>query len=171
MQLRKLTEADASLFFDLRLEGLKESPTAFGESDLEFSERTVESIADTISSNNKKDCNFLLGAFDTERELVGVLGLARQQPKKMEHYCILWGMYVSPKSRRQGVGQALLQDVIRIGKEAKGVQGIKLCVVENNLSALKLYQLAGFSQYGIEPKAIKLDGLYYDEHLMLLSFD
>jgi len=38
-----------------------------------------------------------------------------------------------------------------------------------NVEAARLYAEAGFSVYGLERRALKVDGRYYDELLMSLS--
>ncbi|WP_229176231.1 GNAT family N-acetyltransferase [Bradyrhizobium ivorense] len=39
-------------------------------------------------------------------------------------------------------------------------------VTKGNAPALRLYQSAGFVEYGLERHALKVDGRYYDEILM-----
>jgi RimJ/RimL family protein N-acetyltransferase len=46
------------------------------------------------------------------------------------------------------------------------VELIQLAVVSDNEAARRLYQRLGFVEYGIEKKALKQDGRYYDEVLM-----
>ncbi|MBP6951184.1 MAG: GNAT family N-acetyltransferase [Alphaproteobacteria bacterium] len=44
-------------------------------------------------------------------------------------------------------------------------------VITHNISALKLYQRHGFQVYGTEPRSLKVDEKFYDEHLMVLQFE
>jgi RimJ/RimL family protein N-acetyltransferase len=39
-------------------------------------------------------------------------------------------------------------------------------VVATNLTAVRLYSRLGFQQYALDPRALKIDGRYYDEILM-----
>lgn len=171
MSIRKLESSDASEYYRLRLEALVESPAFFGESDEEFSQKSIDSLAKTISERNKEDCNFLLGAFDVENILIGMVGIAQQKGVKREHYCILWGMYVTPSARGQRVGKSLVEEAIRLSRQTEAIEGIKLCVEVSNTAAKQLYRSIGFSTYGTEPKAMKLQGHYYDEHMMVLDFN
>ena len=50
------------------------------------------------------------------------------------------------------------------------VELIQLAVVRDNDQARRLYERLGFVEYGIEKKALKHDGRYYDEVLMAKDF-
>ena len=50
---------------------------------------------------------------------------------------------------------------------AKGrVELIHLTVVADNAVARRLYEACGFAAYGVEARALKVDGRYLDEVLM-----
>ncbi len=73
-------------------------------------------------------------------------------------------MYVRPGSRKSGVGRRLVETIIEFARER--VEVIQLAVVSDNEQARRLYARLGFLEYGIEKKALKQDGRYYDEVLM-----
>jgi RimJ/RimL family protein N-acetyltransferase len=50
------------------------------------------------------------------------------------------------------------------------VEEINLTVVASNTAAHRLYSAAGFEQYGLERRALKIGDAYYDEVLMTLRF-
>ena len=52
----------------------------------------------------------------------------------------------------------------------KRVRQLHLTVVTTNEGALKLYEKNGFRVYGTEPRSLKVNEHYYDEHLMVLEF-
>ncbi len=74
-------------------------------------------------------------------------------------------MYVRPGSRKSGVGRRLVETIIEFARER--VEVIQLAVVSDNEQARRLYARLGFLEYGIEKKALKQDGRYYDEVLMV----
>ncbi len=76
-------------------------------------------------------------------------------------------MYTLPEYRGQGVGSKLIQHLINYVKDQ--VSQIHLMCVTTNINAIKLYQKYGFSIYGTEPRALKFQDQYYDEHLMILE--
>lgn len=156
--LRQLTEDDCAAFRDIRLAGLRESPTAFGSSYAAEKDRSLDEFAATIAKN------YLVGAF-IEGALAGVAGFYQLSGEKVAHRGQIWGVYVDPAHRGQGLARALMEDVLM---HARGiVSQVHLCVVTGNEAALHLYESLGFVAYGIEPDALRIDGRSYDEHLMV----
>jgi RimJ/RimL family protein N-acetyltransferase len=51
------------------------------------------------------------------------------------------------------------------------VEEVCLTVVASNAAACRLYSAAGFKQYGLERRALKVGGEYYDDVLMALVLD
>jgi ribosomal protein S18 acetylase RimI-like enzyme len=76
-------------------------------------------------------------------------------------------MFVLPEARRSGLGTALLAELTK--ESADAVEEIRLAVVTTNAAAVRFYKKAGFIAYGMERRALKIDGKYYDELLMSLS--
>ncbi|BFT72233.1 GNAT family N-acetyltransferase [Paenibacillus sp. P36] len=48
------------------------------------------------------------------------------------------------------------------------MEQINLIVLSENVIAKKLYKSLGFEIYGVEHKALKYNGQYFDEDLMVL---
>jgi len=72
---------------------------------------------------------------------------------------------VSPKHRRKGVAQGLLQKIERIFRE-KGVEVCYLEAREDNIAALKLYQKSGYRKIGRLKNYYKnAHGLYFKKAL------
>ncbi|MCY1250884.1 hypothetical protein D9M72_645760 [compost metagenome] len=54
--------------------------------------------------------------------------------------------------------------------EARGkVEQLQLTVVSSNAAAIRLYSKLGFAEYGLEKRALRIDGQYLDEVLMALA--
>ena len=62
------------------------------------------------------------------------------------------------------MGRRLAEAVIGFAREH--VEVLQLSVVSENEAARQLYASLGFVEYGIERKALKQGGRYYDEILM-----
>jgi ribosomal protein S18 acetylase RimI-like enzyme len=73
-------------------------------------------------------------------------------------------MYVRRRARKAGVGRRLVETIIEFARHR--VEPIQLAVVSDNEPARRLYERVGFLEYGIEKKAQKQDGHYFDEVLM-----
>lgn len=161
--IRQLIPLDATTVRTLRLAGLLESPTAFGKS---FDEEVVEPLAETEKRLAVRAGNVLLGAFVNDA-LVGTVGVQRESMKKMAHKAGLWGMYVVPEHRGEGIGRSLVVEALAVAAAFGGVRQVTLYVNAINTAALALYQSVGFVTYGVEPCGIQVDGVFFDEHLMV----
>jgi ribosomal protein S18 acetylase RimI-like enzyme len=157
VQIRRLTPEDAALYRDIRLEGLRVNPEAFGNT---FEAESMRPM--TLFEERLRDSE-ILGAFDGSA-IVGIAGLLVGKGPKETHKGLLVGMYVRPDARNRSVGRRLVEAVIDIAR--KRVELLHLTVVSDNESARRLYARLGFLEYGIEKKALKQDGRYYDEVLM-----
>ena len=74
-------------------------------------------------------------------------------------------MYVRSAARKIGLGKILVAAVL---DHARGrVEMVQLTVVSENEAARRLYDAMGFVEYGYEKRALKHDGRYYDEVLMV----
>jgi ribosomal protein S18 acetylase RimI-like enzyme len=156
--IRLLTTADAALYREVRLEGLALHPEAFSSTFKRESEKPLAWFADRITQGN------VFGAFVGD-ELVGVAGCRPLEGPKTNHKAALWGMYVRPAARSSGLGRRLVEAVVNHASER--VEQLQLSVVSTNGDAWRLYRNIGFSEYGREMKALKQDGRYYDEILMV----
>jgi ribosomal protein S18 acetylase RimI-like enzyme len=156
--IRLLTTADAARYREVRLEGLTLHPEAFSSTFERESEKPLPWFEDRITQGN------VFGAF-VGGELVGVAGCWPQDGPKVSHKAALWGMYVRPAARSSGLGRRLVEAVVNHASER--VEQLQLSVVSANVDACRLYRNMGFSEYGREMKALKQDGQYYDEILMV----
>jgi RimJ/RimL family protein N-acetyltransferase len=155
--IRQLTPGDAASYRGIRLEGLKESPEAFGKTfEAEFT-KPLAWFFDRLSSS------VVFGAI-RDAKILGVAGFAVRDGEKEAHKGLLWGMYVRPDARGAGVACRLVEAVIACARTR--VELIQLSVVVGNEPARRLYDRLGFVEYGIEKSSLKYRGRYYDEILM-----
>lgn len=143
------------------MSGLAESPEAFGSDFATESASPVEAFAKTL------DSLYVAGAFDADR-LVAVTGFRRHDRERTRHRGDIWGVYVAPEARGKGIGRRLLEHVLAHARDR--VQQVHLSVTTTNGPAVALYEHLGFERYGTEPRALKVNGRYLDEHLMVLQF-
>ena len=160
IQIRQLTPADAESFRELRLEGLRLNPEAFG-STYEFEkDQPLTRYTGWLTNST------VFGAYQNS-ELIGTASFTQQSGLKDSHKGLLRAMYVRPTHRRSGAGRQLVQAVIELARQK--VEQLQLSVVSTNQPALRLYQTLGFRQYGLEKNALKHNGTYSDEILMSLE--
>ena len=157
IQIRRLVPADATLYRDIRLEGLRRSPEAFGSTFEAEDARPLAFFSERLGGSAA------FGAFHGS-ELVGIAGLLIREGQKEAHKGLLVGRYVRPSARNAEVGRRLVETIIEFARQR--VELIHLSVVRDNEQARRLYERLGFLEYGLELRALKQDGRHYDEVLM-----
>ena len=167
MNIRILKESDAHIYQELRLDALKMNPESFGSTYEREAGFTLETVMERIKPTKDK---YIMGAFDPKGSLVGIVTFIRENDTKNRHKGNVFGMYIAPHSRGQGLGKVLMKELISKAKNCDGLEQINLTVVSNNDHAKNLYQSLGFKVYGTERNALKDQGHYFDEDLMVLSF-
>src|SRR5690349_16987339 len=101
MEIRLLTYEDGPEWWRLRREALHGDPEAFGASGDDHEKLTMEDVKSRIGSLAQG--SFISGAFD-DGKLVGMVGFFREKGLKERHKGNIWGVYVTPSWREQGLG-------------------------------------------------------------------
>ena len=159
--IRPLSFADAAQWRELRLEALRNYPTAFASA---YEEALEQDLSARIPSYDSP--SVLFGAF-VGGTLSGSAGLYVWPGMKQRHKAELWGMYVAPSLHRRGLGSALLSAVIEHARTRVAV--VQLTVLQANDAAKALYSRFGFVSYGIEKRALRHQGIDHDDELMALD--
>lgn len=161
--IRKLQPEDAGALVALRREALCQAPLAFASSPDDDIIATVEAARELIA---RADESAILGAFDGG--LVGIVGVYRDRHRKCAHKAHIWGMYVAPERRGEGLGTALLDAALDHARSLHGVSAVHLQVSSAAPEARSLYERAGFAVWGTEPEAIRHDGEAVANYHMVL---
>lgn len=161
-EIRRFSTSNAVNYRDLRLDGLRAHPEAFGASWEEESTQPLAWFAGRL------DRNVIFGGGPAgTSDLMGVVGFYVLDSAKQRHKGVLWGMFVQPEARRTGLAPSLVARVLEHAMQT--VEEVRLTVVATNTAAVRLYERAGFKQYGLERRALKIGVDYHDEVLMALS--
>ncbi|MEY8347998.1 GNAT family N-acetyltransferase [Bacillus cereus] len=163
--IRILSEKDAVQYWELRLQALQVNPDAFVTTYEEAMQK--ESPVEDVARNLNSKTSYTFGAFNEENQLLGVVTLLTEQKAAFEHKGHLVAMYVDKGSRGKGLAKGLIRALIEKARELE-IEKINLGVVSDNEIAKKLYQSMGFTTYGVENKALKMNGIYRDDELMVL---
>lgn len=96
----------------------------------------------------------------------GVAGLSFERREKVRHKATLFGMYVRPDARSQGLGRQLVDAVLTHARTCPHIALVQLTVSEGNAGAIALYRAAGFEAWGSEPLAVRVgDGFVRKLHM------
>ena len=158
VQLRPLTPADAAAYHMLRLEALREHPTAYVTTYNEDAALTTEHLHQRLTPS---EATQTFGAFEGD-ELVGIATLIRPDRERLKFRAIIVGMYVAPSHRRAGLAGRLVAVCVERARELAGVEEVYLCVTVGNEAARRCYLACGFLPEYIEPRYFKYENRYYD---------
>ena len=164
MNIRRLQIADASEYRAFRLRGLREHPDAFTSS---FEEENLRPLADTEGRLGTPMTEKIWGAF-VNGAMAGMVGLSHETRVKNRHKAVLVSMYVADEFTGRGLGRALVNTVLQDARDC-GVELVILTVTDSNQAACTLYAQAGFSAFGIEPDAIRANGISFGKQHMFLQ--
>jgi ribosomal protein S18 acetylase RimI-like enzyme len=131
----------------------------------EASQQDLAAFASHIPSPDESRAIF--GAFDREA-LVGSAGLHVHTRPKWAHKGELWGVYVVPSRRGRSIATKLVNAVIAHARTRVAV--LQLAVGMDNTAARALYHRLGFVRYGIERRALRIDGKDYDDEMLAMDF-
>lgn len=162
--IRSAAPDDAARLRALRLEALTDSPTAFSADYTATLAQGVEVWEARITGFARNDNGLQCVAAHQDR-LVGMAGITRGERPKTRHSGTIWGVYITPEWRRQRLAEGMI-DLCLEWAGAHELAIVKLAVVATNAAAIHCYNRCGFNVYGVEPKAIYYEGVYYDELLM-----
>ncbi len=101
--IRTLSAEDAEKYRPFRLRSLSEHPEAFRSS---FEDDLLKPISAT---RERLAPGGFLGAFDSQEQIIGAVGLVTETGTKVKHIGTVIGMYVVPEMAGRGLGKALLQ--------------------------------------------------------------
>ena len=167
MLIRPLCVDDAEAYLALRQQALRDEPMAFLSSPEDDIARTVDAVRAQLRRPAAEAVVF--GAF--AGALIGIVGLHRDHHRKAAHKVHLWGMYVAPGHRRQGVAGSLLAAALAHARALPGVAWAHLSVSATAPAARRVYERAGFQLWGSEPDALRHGGQTAVEHHLAVRLD
>ena len=165
--LRALDVEDFASFLELQKDAIFNAPEVFGSDYDWFDALSVLSKEQRYQEYMDFPYKYLLGAFDQDNRIKGMIGFSSDKSRrKLRHKGKIWGMYVTPESRGQGIASSLVTSVLETAAEID-CELVQLSVGTKNRDSYGLYLRFGFTVYGTELRAMKVNEEYVDEYLMV----
>lgn len=155
--IQRLARPDAGRYRALMLQALADDPGAWISTTAERDSLPVDWWEDRIAHPDGRSVAF--GAL-IEGRLAGSAGVRFEGMQRTRHRATLFGMYVDPRHRGNGLGKQLLHAVLDHARSRDGTTVVQLSLVEGNARALALYQSCGFTTFAVESHALRDAGTY-----------
>lgn len=165
--IRACRPEDWPAYRELRLQALRDHPTAFSASYEDNLLHRQEFWQKRLTTDDEREALFLA---ESRGALIGMTGIYRDLGKKTRHQGDIWGVYVKPEWRGVHLAEALIEACLGWAR-GKGIVIARLGVATDNLAAIRCYERCGFITDGTIPKAILHEGHYVDETLMSCSLE
>lgn len=162
-KIRTATQNDAKEMLDIQRAVLAERD--FLMTTLEEFDQTIEGQQSWIQAKMNHERETILVAEVNER-IVGWI-VFQSSPRKRLAHTGSFGMMVHKDFRDQGIGKALLQELLRWAEQNRFIEKVCLGVFSTNEHAIALYKKLGFIEEGRKVNEVKLsDEAYVDDVLM-----
>ena len=162
--IRRFIPDDAVEVARFRKIAVADSPLAFGAGPNDDPAQDTDAVAENLRQTLE---NVIVGDFDPG--LVGMVGLISGRGEKRRHKGTIWGFFVLPNHRKQGIGTRLMNEAISISNTWEGVAVIHLSVNEHGNDARRVYEELGFKTWGVEADALRIGRERYTEYHMNLT--
>jgi ribosomal protein S18 acetylase RimI-like enzyme len=169
MTLRVLTSQDLPAFVELRNASLLRYPDAFTSDYASEKDKLPPAFASRLG--DAQSGHFVLGAFDVQGQLVGTIAMERDKdvrPQK-RHIAHITAVMVAESAQRMGIAKQLVKRCIELAQANTDLDQLVLTVTASNLHVVRLYEGAGFLSYGLLPRAILVQGEFFDKLHMRLD--
>jgi ribosomal protein S18 acetylase RimI-like enzyme len=115
--------------------------------------------------------HFILGAFDSHGALLGTIAMERDRDvrRQKRHIAHITAVMVLEAAQGQGIAAKLVARCIETAQANSSIDQLVLTVTASNTHVIRLYERAGFIPYGLLPRAILVQGQFFDKLHMRLD--
>lgn len=93
---------------------------------------------------------------------VGMISVVFSDRAKTKHVAFIYGVYVSPELRGQGIGNMLVEAGLSVARKNGATRKVELSVNPVLRAAVATYTRAGFKVSGRSTRGLKVGGRFYD---------
>jgi ribosomal protein S18 acetylase RimI-like enzyme len=149
--IRQITSLTAQKALDELSEALIECVASGGS--ISFMHPVTKDAAQTfwrgIANGVERGEHTLLVAEDVRGQIVGTVQIVLSQPENQPHRADVAKLLVHPRARRQGIAEALMREIERVGKVAG--KSLLTLDTETGAAAERLYKRLGWTVCGTIP--------------------
>ena len=163
--LRKPIIEDAKRMIEyLNIVGGESENLLFGKDEFHL---TVEQEMEHIKRiSNNANTLMILGIIDNN--IVSIAQISSPNRKRIAHNSEI-SISVKKDYWRNGIGSAVMEELIRFAKEHGTIKNISLGVKASNKNAIRMYEKFGFKKVGVHKNYFNINGNFDDEILMDMS--
>jgi RimJ/RimL family protein N-acetyltransferase len=169
-EIRSAEKDDASAILALMQKVLREG--RFTLSLPEEIATSVEQEIQWIEQMNLRDRKVAIIAVlgsGPDSKVVGMLDFNNGMRKRNSHQGE-FGMSVALEHREDGIGNALLTELLKWATYEIGLEKVVLRVAASNARAIALYEKTGFVREGLERKSVKFEFGDYEDTIVMAKF-
>lgn len=150
---------------DLWLEALKETPEAFA-ADYETQKDIPDNVWRQRLRTVVEEKEAVMVFAKLNNTLIAMIGAYFDDNPKFQHIATIWGAYVKPEYRKQGVATKMANILFQKISDRQEIKKIKTYSITNSLLAVNVYQHFGFEIIGISKNEIRIADTYFDVYIM-----
>ncbi|MCX7997022.1 MAG: GNAT family N-acetyltransferase [Patescibacteria group bacterium] len=150
---------------DLWLEALRETPEAFA-ADYDTQAKVPDEIWRERLEEVLRETTAVMVFAQVDNQLVGMIGAYYEENPKFSHIATIWGVYVKPEFRKQGIATDLANELIEKIKRNPAIKKIKNYSVTTGQMAVTVYKNHGFEIVGISKEELKTAEGFKDVYIM-----
>lgn len=150
---------------DLWLEALQQTPEAFA-ADYETQKNVPDSVWKERLREVVKGQDAMMVFAKQNTKLVGMIGAYFDDNPKFQHIATIWGAYVKPEYRKQGVATRMAEILFAMIGDRKEIKKIKTYSITNGHLAVNVYQHFGFDIIGVSKAELRIGESFFDVYIM-----
>jgi L-amino acid N-acyltransferase YncA/protein-tyrosine-phosphatase len=153
-KIEEMKSSDWDQVRDIYLEGIKTGIATF---------QTEAPNFDDWNKSHLESCRLVACL---ENDILGWAALSPTSSRACYSGVVEVSLYVSKKYRGQGIGTALLNEIIKLSEE-NGIWTLYCSIIRENVTSIAMCKKCGFREIGIREKIAKMgNGVWYDTILM-----
>jgi RimJ/RimL family protein N-acetyltransferase len=165
--VRPMTIDELPQWWELRLQGLRDHPEAFGS---DYEESKARGPVYLEASTRDGGIDRIFGAFTADGELVAQAAVWGSTGRRT-HIATIGAVHTAAAWRGRGLSKALISLAIEHCRSFPSIHQIAIAVNARNYAAVAVYTGAGFIPWGTEPRALATKDGFHDEIHMVLMLD